>query len=158
MEHQAAEVTIEEMVMEAELFRRVYPDLIGEIDRVERTRGKLNDFQLMLAVAHAKNGLGVLSYERRQVINSIFALFTTIYRKNGRYTAEKWAVDTFGVEKTVETREDLEEVAKTVKELTELIEEKENELLQIYREYYLLKTYLEEEEKKLQTENTTGTV
>lgn len=77
-------ITLDEMQREAQLFQSVYPDLIGEIARVESARGKLNDFQLMMAVSYAKNGLGVLSYERRQTINAISSRVSSLFiRKRG---------------------------------------------------------------------------
>jgi hypothetical protein len=142
-------ITVEEMMTEAELFRSVYPELIREIDRVESTRGKLNDFQLMQAVAHAKTGLGVLSYERRQTINAIFDTFVNIYRKNGRTSAEKWAGESFGCISIVaaEAGEDTSELVSRIRELTRLIEQHESDLLQLYRELYMLERYWESKQQ-----------
>ncbi|MBW7457270.1 hypothetical protein ACFOLF_22155 [Paenibacillus sepulcri] len=141
-------ITMEEMILEAELFQSVYPDLIGEIDRGEVAHGKLNDFQLMQAVAHAKNGLGVLSFERRQVINAVFDAFTTIYRKDGRGSAERWAKQSFGCfSSSLSVKEkDIADIVMKIDELSRLIQGKESELLQLYRELNMLQRYLAQEE------------
>ncbi|MFC4775236.1 hypothetical protein ACFO9Q_00375 [Paenibacillus sp. GCM10023252] len=140
-------ITQEEMLTEAELFRSIYPVLIGEIDRVEQARGKLNDFQLMLAVSYTKDGLGVLSYERRQTVNAIFDTFTSIYRKSGRIPAEIWAKETFGCStEAIRRDEDTSEIVQRMDELAKIIQEKEAELLQLYREFYTLQGYLPNQE------------
>jgi hypothetical protein len=139
-------ITLEEMITESELFQSVYPELTSEIERGENARGKLNDFQLMQAIAHAKNGLGVLSYERRQVVNAIFGTFSNIYRKDGRASAEVWASETFGCSKKDGNKEDRTEFVIRMEELEQLIHVKETELLQIYRELHMLKRYLEQNE------------
>lgn len=158
-------ITIEEMMTEVDLFQSVYPDLIGEIERVEKARGKLNDFQLMLAVTYAKNGLGVLSYERRQTVNAIFTAFTDIYRKEGLIAADHWARETFGINNRTLSDEEVAEgetgipepaiddedvslIEHRLEELSSIIRERETELLDIYREYHLLHTYLGKEECK----------
>jgi hypothetical protein len=156
-------ITVEEMLTEIELFQSVYPDLIGEIERVENTRGKLNDFQLMLAVSYAKNGLGVLSFERRQTVNAIFTAFTNIYRKEGLKAADQWAKDHFGCQSdaadTADTQneedpaeagleeetiqqEDAQAAAARIEELSSIIREKETELLEFYRELFMWQTYI----------------
>jgi hypothetical protein len=136
-------ITVDEMKTERELFKSVYPDLIGEIERVEKTRGKLNDFQLMMAVSYAKNGLGVLNYERRQTINAIFTGFTNLYRMEGRIAADLWAKENFGCDFSGDESEAInEEVAARLDELSTLIRDKETELLKIYREFHMLQTYL----------------
>lgn len=137
-------ITLEEMKTEAELFQSVYPELSSEIERGENARGKLNDFQLMQAVAHAKNGLGVLNYERRQIVNAIFGAFSNIYRKDGRTSAEVWAIETFGCSKKEVKTEEKTEIIVKMEELEHLIQVKENELLQIYREHLMLKRYLDQ--------------
>ncbi|BBH22509.1 hypothetical protein Back11_38540 [Paenibacillus baekrokdamisoli] len=135
-------ITIEEMITETELFQSVYPELSSEIERGENTRGKLNEFQLMQAIAHAKNGLGVLNYERRQIINAIFEAFSAIYRSDGRASAEVWAYENFGCREIQAEREDLSAIRDRMEELEQLIQWKESELLQIYREFHRLKQYL----------------
>jgi hypothetical protein len=137
-------ITIEEMITEGELFQSVYSELIQEIERGEHARGKLNEFQLMQAVAHAKNGLGVLSFERRQTINAIFETFTSIYLKDGRAAAEEWAQQSFGCSSSSEKASTAgnTEVLLRIKEISRLIQEKETELLQFYREFYMLERYL----------------
>lgn len=135
-------MTIEEMKTESELFQTVYPDLIGEIDRIENTRGKLNDFQLMMAVSYAKNGLGVLNYERRQTINAIFESFAEIYRQEGRFAADQWARLNFGCGQELEDDDERRIVRARIDELSTVIRDKETELLKIYREYYLLQNYV----------------
>ncbi|GGG14451.1 hypothetical protein [Paenibacillus abyssi] len=159
-------ISLEEMMTESELFQSIYPDLIGEIDRVEHVRGKLNDFQLMRAVSYAKNGLGVLSYERRQNINAIFEVFSEIYRQEGRESAHQWASDTLGCEVPVLQVDELNELSNVVpvdasedaseyvsndararlEELSSMIQEKEADLLQLYREYYQLQNHTDKDE------------
>jgi hypothetical protein len=134
--------SIEKMQTEAQAFQSVYPDLIGEIERVESARGKLNDFQLMMAVSYAKNGLGVLSYERRQIINAIFTAFTNIYRNEGRTAANQWAFEHFGCGVNPLSNEDTRDVETRIEELSTMIRDKETELLKLYREFYMLQTYL----------------
>ncbi|WP_197479978.1 hypothetical protein [Paenibacillus swuensis] len=143
------------MVTESELFQSVYPDLIGEMERIENARGKLNDFQLMLAVAHAKNGLGVLSYERRQIINAIFDSFINLYRKNGRMSAERWAKETFGCYIESEL-EDVSDVVVRIEELHHLIHDRETELLQMYRELYMLENYTQKDEPAPAVDSPSG--
>lgn len=156
-------ITVEEMLTEIELFQSVYPDFIGEIERVESTRGKLNDFQLMLAVSYAKNGLGVLSFERRQTLNAIFTAFTNIYRKEGLKAADQWAKHHFGcqstalhtedtqqeehheeadIEEPAINNEDIQEASARIEELVSIIREKETELLEFYRELHMWHTYI----------------
>ena len=140
-------ITMEDMLAEAELFQAIYPDLIGQIERIENARGKLNDFQLMQAVSYAKNGLGVLNYERRQIINSILDQFSDIYRKGGRYEAIQWAQETFGCYSEPQApTESASEAQPRIEELTHIIREKEAELLKLYREYYTLQTYQQSNE------------
>ncbi|WP_020615026.1 hypothetical protein [Paenibacillus daejeonensis] len=140
-------ITMEDMLAEAELFQAIYPDLAGEIERIENARGKLNDFQLMQAISYAKNGLGVLNYERRQIINSILDQFSAIYRKGGRYEAIQWAQETFGCYSEPQAMaESTSEAQPRIEELTHIIREKEAELLKLYREYYTLQTYQQSNE------------
>ncbi|MFC5650963.1 hypothetical protein ACFPYJ_17980 [Paenibacillus solisilvae] len=139
-------ITLEEMMSEAELFQSVYSELASEIERGESTRGKLNDFQLMQAVAHAKDGLGVMSYERRQIINAIFEAFSAIYRRDGRPSAEIWATETFGCIRSEVKREDLKVIEERMVELNQLIQLKEKELLQLYREFHMMNQYLAQNE------------
>ncbi|TJY44027.1 hypothetical protein E5161_01110 [Cohnella pontilimi] len=143
-------ISIQQMQTEAQAFQSVYPDFISEIERVESTRGKLNDFQLMMAVSYAKNGLGVLSYERRQIINAIFAAFTNIYRNEGRIAANQWAYENFGCGVMPLSSEDTRDVHTRLEELSTMIRDKETELLKLYREYYVLQTYLGEEREEAQ--------
>ncbi|MBB3110205.1 hypothetical protein FHS18_002272 [Paenibacillus phyllosphaerae] len=137
-------ITMEDMLNEAALFQSVYPDLIHEIERGERTRGKLNEFQLLQAIAHAKSGLGILNYERRQIINAIFDVFSVIYHTDGRPTAEVWASQNFGCTLQETRKADTTEVENRIHELTLLIQMKESELLQIYRELHMLRQYLDD--------------
>lgn len=140
-------ITMEEMLTEAELFQSIYPDLTGEIERIENARGKLNDFQLMQAVSYAKNGLGVLNYERRQIINSILDQFSDTYRKGGRYEAIHWAQETFGCySESPAPAAPTSEAQPRIEELIHIISEKEAELLKLYREYYNLQTYQQSNE------------
>lgn len=89
-------ITEEEMVLETEEFSNVYPILINQIDHIERLRGKLNDFQLMLAVARAKDAMSILGWERRQTVNAILERYAGIYREYGREEADGWVLETFG--------------------------------------------------------------
>lgn len=84
------------MVLEAEEFSHVYPILMNEIHHIERVRGKLNDFQLMLAVSRAKDSMGILGWERRQTVNAILEKYAHIYREFGREEADEWVQNTFG--------------------------------------------------------------
>ncbi|RAP77416.1 hypothetical protein [Paenibacillus montanisoli] len=96
-------ITEIEMIKEKESFYKVFSVFIGEIDLIERTRGKLNDFQLIQAIYHAKDTTGILGWDRRQTINSIFEKYMHIYRAYGRDEADDWVEDTFGfrIERTI---------------------------------------------------------
>ncbi|QNK58916.1 hypothetical protein [Paenibacillus sp. PAMC21692] len=157
-------VTEEEMVLEAVEFSNVYPILINEIDHIERLRGKLNDFQLMLAVSRAKDAMSILGWERRQTVNATLERYAGIYREYGRKAADRWVLETFGFvleagdEEELETSldesgatehpehsehgEEAEEeevnIRLTMQEISSLIAVKEAELLQLYREFYRL--------------------
>ncbi|GBG05785.1 hypothetical protein PAT3040_00270 [Paenibacillus agaridevorans] len=89
-------ITEEEMVLETEEFSNVYPILINQIDHIEQLRGKLNDFQLMLAVSRAKDAMSILGWERRQTVNAILERYAGIYREYGRDKADGWVLATFG--------------------------------------------------------------
>jgi hypothetical protein len=150
-----------EMIKETELFHKIFSVFINEIDQIENTRGKLNDFQLMQAVYRAKDTTGILGWESRQNINSIFEKYMSIYREFGRAKADEWVTITFGfsfnmrnesepeapseLSKTENSLSEDEETSNShkkeelrVEELSLLILEKEAELLQLYREFYLL--------------------
>lgn len=133
-------ITEQEMIEAAELFQTVYPFFIEEIDRVEAMRGKLNDFQIMLAVSRAKDAMGILSWDRRQTINAIFDTYMEMYRLYGRNVADKWVEKTFSYAppETQNSRQRYEDTQQRNIELSHLIAEKEAELLRIYRELYLL--------------------
>jgi hypothetical protein len=150
-----------EMIKETEIFFKIYSEFIDEIDQIESVRGKLNDFQLMQAVSRAKENMGILGWERRQTVNSIFEKYMHIYRIFGRAKADEWVKVTFVY--SIKMRNDIEPEAPTelpklenslsaneetssnhknaesrIQELSRLILEKEAELLQLYREFYLL--------------------
>ncbi|MDQ6419573.1 hypothetical protein RB620_09025 [Paenibacillus sp. LHD-117] len=138
--------------------------MINEIDHIESVRGKLNDFQLMLAVSRAKDSMGVLGWERRQTVNSILERYSHIYREYGREHADDWVEVTFGLiversyaaesdeaeeitaspdpEIAASASEEEDEVSAQVslrmQEISSLIVVKESELLQLYREFYML--------------------
>jgi len=160
-------VTEEEMVLEAVEFSNVYPILINEIDHIERLRGKLNDFQLMLAVSRAKDAMSILGWERRQTVNATLERYAGIYREYGRKAADRWVLETFGFvleagdeeeletsleeageleqpehpehsEQGAEAEQDEEDIRLTMQEISSLIAVKEAELLQLYREFYRL--------------------
>lgn len=157
-----------EMVKETELFYQIFSVFIEELDLIERTRGKLNDFQLMQAVYRAKDNMGILGWERRQIVSAIFEKYMHIYRVFGRLEADEWVTITFGYsmkrrndtemgnEATNDstapamTQEDgrsaegaapadtFDPAAANAEALSRLIAEKESELLQLYRALYLL--------------------
>ncbi|MDF2838040.1 MAG: hypothetical protein K0Q63_3680 [Paenibacillus sp.] len=89
-------VSEEDMVLETEEFAYVYPILMNEIEHIEKLRGKLNDFQLMLAVSRAKDSMGIVSWERRQTVNAILEKYAHLYRERGREEADEWVWVTFG--------------------------------------------------------------
>ena len=152
-----------EMIKETELFYKIFSVFINEIDQIESTRGKLNDFQLMQAFFRAKDTMGIiLGWERRQIVNSIFETYMEIYREFGRAKADEWVTITFG--HSTKTRNDTEPEAPSehpktenslsegeetsssspkneeprIEELSRLIIEKEADLLLLYREFYFL--------------------
>lgn len=142
-------ITPEEYDAAVELFRSAYPAFINEIDRIEVERGKLNDFQLMLAVTRAKQGLVILGWDCRKTVNTIFDTYVDIYRVSGRAEADKWAEDTFGCSRlvmffpeqsnlVVNVDSENKGVKEKIAELTRQLNEKEAELLHIYRELYRL--------------------
>jgi hypothetical protein len=160
-------VTEEEMVLEAVEFSNVYPVLINQIDHIERLRGKLNDFQLMLAVSRAKDAMSILGWERRQTVNATLERYADIYREYGRKAADRWVLETFGFilesgdeeeletsleeageleqpehpehsEQGAEAEQDEEDIRLSMQEISSLIAVKEAELLQLYREFYRL--------------------
>ncbi|MDQ6419576.1 hypothetical protein RB620_09045 [Paenibacillus sp. LHD-117] len=89
-------ISEEEMILEMEEFARVFPILMHEIDYIESLRGKLNDFQLMLAVSRAKDSMSIVGWERRQTINAILEKYAYLYREYSREDANEWVSDTFG--------------------------------------------------------------
>ncbi|MBM7566255.1 hypothetical protein GT003_15785 [Paenibacillus sacheonensis] len=148
------------MVQETELFHKIFTVFRHEIDQIENTRGKLNDFQLMQAVLLAKDTMGVVGWDSRQTVSSIFEKYMHIYRTFGREKADEWVTITFeysvstseyeGINSTL-GRPDTEDgytvgeeegilTNKTsrIDELSHLIVEKETDLLQLYRELFLL--------------------
>ncbi|MHA6485085.1 hypothetical protein ACX1C1_24665 [Paenibacillus sp. strain BS8-2] len=90
------EITEEEMLSASEEFAYLYPILMNEIEHIERLRGRLNDFQLMLAVSRAKDSMEIVGWERRQTINAILGKYAQIYRTLGREEADEWVMLTFG--------------------------------------------------------------
>lgn len=148
MDEEEIIITPEEYDAAVELFRSAYPAFINEIDRIEMERGKLNDFQLMLAVTRAKEGLVILGWDCRKTVNTIFDTYVDIYRVRGRAEADKWAEDTFGCSSLVmffphqslvkDEHTENQGVKEKIAELTRQLNEKEAELLHIYRELYRL--------------------
>ncbi|WP_308635524.1 hypothetical protein [Paenibacillus silvisoli] len=158
-------ISEQDMVKEKEAFYAIFETFIGEIELMERTRGKLSEFQLIQAIYHAKDTVGILGWDRRQTINSIFEKYMYIYLAYGREEADEWVEITFGfrIERAMEVEPEalsesqgqvhlepepsyFNEEPKTsynplelrVKELSLRIMEKESELLQLYREFYSL--------------------
>ncbi|QHW29821.1 hypothetical protein GZH47_02545 [Paenibacillus rhizovicinus] len=153
-------ITEQEMIKESELFYQIFSVFIQEMEQIERTRGKLNDFQLMQAVYHAKDTMGMMGWERRQTVSSIFEKYIEIYRALGRAEADEWVTITFGYNMKLRNERELDSAAAfpdgtdhanddgtnggrnaaayRLEELSRLIGEKESELLQLYREFYLL--------------------
>lgn len=133
-------ITERDMIQAAEQFHEVYPLLLEEIDRIEALRGELNDFQLMLAVSKAKDSMGIMSWERRRLINAIFETYMDVYRMEGRSMADQWVVETFEMEPASLQRQltAQKEGASRIEELSRLIMERESELLQLYRELHAL--------------------
>lgn len=150
-----------EMIKETEIFYKIYTVFIDEIDQNESIRGKLSDFQLMQAVSRAKDTMGIVGWERRQTVNSIFQKYMDIYRVFGRAKADEWVKVTFGysikirnerepealselpkpdnsLSEDEETSSEHKNAEPRIQELSRLILEKEAELLQLYREFYLL--------------------
>jgi hypothetical protein len=128
------------MIQAAKQFQAVYPLLLEEINRVEAVRGELNDFQLMLAVSRAKDAMGIMSWERRKLVNDIFETYMEVYRLQGRSEADHWVVESFGYE-LVDLKPELtvkQDGASRIEELSRLIMERESELLQLYREFHML--------------------
>jgi hypothetical protein len=137
------------MIQEAALFQAIYPVFIEEVDRIEATRGKLSEFQLMRAAACSKDVMGNLSWERRQTVNAIFEAYIEIYRKYGRESADEWVVLTFGSSRKAIVERGRKfagerpqtgdpNVESRIEELSRLLLEKEAELLWIHRELNLL--------------------
>ncbi|WP_274653283.1 hypothetical protein [Paenibacillus humicola] len=158
-------VSEDEMMKEAELFFNIFSVFIHEMDQIERTRGKVNEFQLMQAFFHAKDTVGILGWERRQTVNAIFEKYMHIFRELGRHSADEWVSLTFGFR--FDTKKETEPVTgpemptippdtenrlsgseetsgsqnaePSIEELSLLILEKEAELLQLYRAFYKMK-------------------
>lgn len=154
------------MVSETEEFAFVYPVLINEIEHIENARGRLNDFQLMLAVSRAKDSMAIVGWERRQIVNAILEKYGHIYRESCREDADAWVAATFGFGLTsfrdkekemIVAESDEEEIEDETEEqgaerpitdsrdeslglqqLAGLIAVKEAELLRLYREFYRL--------------------
>ncbi|CAM3155595.1 hypothetical protein PALU110988_05345 [Paenibacillus lupini] len=138
----------EEFFAAAALFCRAYPTFVAEIDRVEAERGKLNDFQLMLAVNKAKESLVILGWDCRKAVNALFETYVEVYKHSSKEDANHWAESTFGCSKTliyepsIEDEEIVEQglyLEMRIEQLTALIHEQETTLLQNYRELYRLK-------------------
>ncbi|RJX41099.1 hypothetical protein D3P09_03590 [Paenibacillus pinisoli] len=154
-------ISEDDMVQESIEFANVYPILMSEIDHIEAVRGKLNDFQLMLAVSRAKDAVGILGWERRLTVNAALEKYASIYRDFGREEADDWVAGTFGFmlnwsqmteqgmpeeqppsqnadgdEPSIDEND--EPAGPSLEEISELIAQKESELLQLYREYYRL--------------------
>lgn len=137
-ENEEIMITEEEWQQAVALFNRAYPFFIDEIERVEAQRGKLNDFQLMLAVSRAKESLVILGWNCRKALNAIFDQFVEIYRTRGKEWAEDWAEDTFEasrihVEPMIEEPQP-EYHNPRIHDLKMLIQAKEAELLLLYQE------------------------
>lgn len=155
-------ISEDEMVKETELFYQIFSVFIQELDGIEQTRGKLNEFQLMQVVYRAKDTMGILGWERRQTVSSIFDKYMHIYRVFGRAEADEWISLTFGYSipkssfpvaesprdaadpgeapaEDEQTSDNSQYTALRVETLSRLILEREAELLQLYREFYLLK-------------------
>lgn len=156
------------MVSETEEFAFVYPVLINEIEHIENARGRLNDFQLMLAVSRAKDSMAIVGWERRQIVNAILEKYAHIYRESCREEADVWVTTTFGFgltgfrdkekeiivadfdeEENGEADEEQDQGAERretdtsveclgLQQLAGLIAVKEAELLRLYREFYRL--------------------
>ncbi|REK76284.1 hypothetical protein [Paenibacillus paeoniae] len=154
-------ISEDDMVKESIEFANVYPILMNEVDRIESVRGKLNDFQLMLAVSQAKDAVGILGWERRLTVNAALEKYASIYRESGREEADYWVAETFGfmIDWSQTTEEGMPEEQPSspnaevdalstdgaaepaeprLEEISGLIAEKEAELLQLYREYHRL--------------------
>lgn len=165
-------ITQEEFLAAAELFRTAFPSFVGEIERVEAERGKLNDFQLMLAVTRAKEGLVILGWDCRKTVNAIFDTYVGIYKAEGRGAADEWAEFTFGCSRIavqypeyvtyMEADEDAEvpiaiTLEERIAELTAQIQQQEVELLQNYRELYRLRITANREAGIDMSEDTVNT-
>ncbi|MFD1953129.1 hypothetical protein ACFSL6_02790 [Paenibacillus thailandensis] len=137
-ESQEIMITEEEWHQAVALFNRAYPYFIDEIERVEAERGKLNDFQLMLAVSRAKERLVILGWNCRKALNAIFDRFVDLYRTSGKEWAEDWAEDTFGSSRIhVQPPDDEQQpdyANPRIHDLRMLIQVKEAELLLLYQE------------------------
>ncbi|MBB6674749.1 hypothetical protein [Cohnella nanjingensis] len=124
----------------AELFRLVYPAFIVEIDRAEATRGKLKEFHLAMAAEHAKNSVRILGWDSRRTLNAIFETYKDIYLLKGRTAADLWSKDTFGCtpEIAMNDPDGARELEAKIEAMQLLIQEKEAELLHLYREIHML--------------------
>ncbi|TNJ61572.1 hypothetical protein FE784_34070 [Paenibacillus hemerocallicola] len=141
-------ITEEDMIREAELFQNIYPIFAEEMDRVEAIRGRLNDFQIMIAASRAKDAMGILSWERRQIVNAIFESYMEKYSRYGRQEADEWVIESFGCrpsprlafgdKRIAGNRETDEMTGLKIEGLSRFILEKEAELLQLYRELFEL--------------------
>ncbi|QAY65745.1 hypothetical protein [Paenibacillus protaetiae] len=153
-ENEETIISEEELNQAVQLFNQAYPYFIEEIDRVEAERGKLNDFQLMIAVSHAKQKLEIISWNCRKTVNAIFQTFVEIYRRTSKEEAEDWAEETFGTSRIRFVPESdagqiaPEGVNPRIHELKLQIQAKEAELLLLYQEL----VQLQEQEQASQRE------
>ncbi|GGG79513.1 hypothetical protein [Paenibacillus radicis (ex Gao et al. 2016)] len=150
-------ITQEEFATVSELFRKAYPYFVHEIERVEEERGKLNDFQLMLAVSRAKESLAIVNWDYRKMINMVFDGYVDIYKELGRKEADEWAIVTFGCSRYIKRTDGFATVAEEAKqveydeeslrillnELSLQMEAKEAELLHLYEEFNRLQRIAE---------------
>ncbi|MCC3374383.1 hypothetical protein [Cohnella sp. REN36] len=124
----------------AELFRLVYPAFIVEIERAEATRGQLKEFHLAMAAEHAKNSVRILGWDSRRTLNAIFETYKDIYLLKGRIAADMWARETFGCtpEVAIHDPEGARALEEKIEAMQLLIQDKEAELLHLYREIHML--------------------
>ncbi len=157
-------ITQEEFAAVSELFRKAYPYFVHEIERVEEERGKLNDFQLMLAVSRAKESLAIVNWDYRKMINMVFDGYVDIYKELGRKEADEWAIVTFGCSRYIKRIDGFTSVAEDenekqveydaaslqilLNELSLQMEAKEAELLQLYEDFNRLQRISEKLKKE----------
>ncbi|MFF2479602.1 hypothetical protein [Paenibacillus sp. NPDC058071] len=155
METEEMVMTQEDYASVSELFRAAYPSFVQEIERVEKERGKLNDFQLMRAVSNAKESLTILNWDYRKAVNAIFDTYVELYKENGKEEADKWAIVTFGCsrfnplaaqsssgqEEGLGDAGQIETVHARIEELALLLQAKEAELMLLYKELNRLQSF-----------------